>query len=436
MTGGPDVELATPEGSAGTAATAATGSGRPARTRGRRNVTVLTVAQALFLCGTTIDLTLTALVGFRLTPTPALATLPFALISVFTTVGTPSASFVMERIGHRNGFIIGSFAAVAGGLVSVRAVSRHDFLLFCIGTACIGVYQSFCGFYRYAAAEEVLPAQRGRAIATVMGGGVAAAVAGPFIATAGIHLLSVPYAGSYLIVTLLALASAGVLCLLRLRRPLGGSDPADDPADADNRAPRRTLAIVSQPIFMAGVAGCALSFLTMMTLMTAAPVAAVSHHHTIVQGAAVVQWHLVGMYVPSFFSGRIVSRFSPTMTLYAGSALGALGSVVAIMGTGEGYFIAALALVGVGWNFMYLAGSTLLVHSYRPSERARTQATAEMITRTTATLGSLAAGALLTLLGWSMVNLLCLAPLAIAAVLTLNYRINGETPARLSPASG
>lgn len=410
------------------------------------NLSVLVTAQALYLFVTSIDLTLTGLVGYDLAPTPFLATLPFALISVAGTLSTAPASLLMVRTGRRAGFMLGSLFPVLGGLVSVRAIATGDFALFCAGTACVGVFQGFATYYRYAAADDALPERRPRAISTVLAGGVLAAVAGPFIATAGRDLLATEFAGSYLLVTVLGVASMLVLLPLRLPRPgRAGDTAADDTTDGtgdgtgDGTAaaagaggaagagdaaaapPRPMREVLTQRVFLTGVTGTTTGYFVMMLLMTAAPISAMSHHHTVEQGALVVQWHLVGMFAPSLLSGHVVERFGAAQTLLAGVGVSLGGAVMAMLGTSQTHFMVSLAAIGVGWNLMQVAGTSLVVQSYRAAEGARTQATAESATAVAAALGSLCAGVLLDAAGWRNLNVVALALLVPAGVLTVSY---------------
>lgn len=370
---------------------------------------ILTVAQALYLCGTSVDLTLTGLVGYRLAPEPAMATLPAALIAVATLAGTGPAAALLARCGRRVAFPAGAAAAALGGLISMAAVAAGSFALFCVGTALIGGYQAVAGYYGYSAADDAAARQRGRAVATVLAGGVVASLVGPFLATTGRDVLPVPYAGAYLLVTVLALASAGLL-----RRLPEASTTGDPPGGEADRAGGRPLwVILTRPRFLAGGLGGALAYLVMSLLMTAAPIAAVTHRHTVEQGASVVQWHLVGMFLPALISGRLVQWLRPAPVLAAGVLLSTLGVLTAASGTSQPRFVIALALVGVGWNLTFVAASTLVVGAYRPAERVRTQTAAQTLARLAAATGSLSAGALLATLGWHDTALLMLAPLVL-----------------------
>ena len=392
-----------------------------ARRRQRLNLGVLVAAQALYIMIASVDLTLTGLVGYRIAPSHALATLPFALIYVAGTISTSPAALLMSRVGRRTGFMIGSSFATLGGLVSVGAVAMDSFVLFCVGTACVGTYQGFAVYYRYTAADNVPPERRPRAISYVVGSGLVAAVAGPFIATGSRHLLSVAYAGAYAVVALLGLASIAVLLALRLPREADGEPAEDEPAAPPEARARPLRAVLAQPIFLVGVSGTAVGYLVMMLLMTSAPLAGQLSHHSTEQGAMVVQWHLIGMFAPALASGLLVERLGAPQTLAAGAGLAMLATAANVVGTEQWNFLVALAGVGVAWNLMQVAGTTMVIRAYRPAERTRTQAAAESSTAVAATTGALCSGVLLDTIGWHNLNFVALCALSVPAVLAISY---------------
>ncbi|MDM9561341.1 MFS transporter [Bordetella petrii] len=383
---------------------------------GRRNARILAVCQGLYIAAISIDLTLTALTGHMLAPDKALATLPFALITVAGAVVTWFASLLMQRIGRRAGFALGALAGTLGGLISVWAVFRADFWLFCAGTALVGVFQAFAQYYRLAAADAVDADAKARAIAVVMAGGVIAALAGPALAAWSRDLFPLAaFAGAYLMVALLGAASVALLLA-------GYRDLDDVPADADPRepaAPPRPLRVVArQPIFVAALANNVVGSVSMMFVMTAAPLAAVACHHTIDDGANIMQWHLVGMYGPSFFAGALIKRWGLPVMLGLGMAINLVSAAVAIASTSLPAFYVALFCLGVGWNFMFVGGTTLLAQSYRPAERGRAQGAAEVLRYAATALATLAAGPALDRYGWQAVNAAMLPVVGLAAVMT------------------
>jgi MFS family permease len=390
---------------------------QPSDASGRRGARVLAVCQALYTSSVSIDLTLTGLVGYTLADDKALATLPFSLITIAAALTTIFASFLMARIGRRAGFTVGAGVGALGGAISVYAIFHHSFWAFCAGTATVGVFQAFAQYYRLAAADAVGIEAKGRAISTVLAGGVVAAVAGPALAAWSRDWLApVAFAGSYALVTAFGLLSIVLLALFyRDHVPSHVGAAADAP-------PARPLgSIVRQPVFLAALANNALGYAVMMFVMTATPIAAVACGHTIGDGAQIIQWHLVGMFAPSFFSARLIRRFGVLRVIGAGIVLSALCSVIALRSTDLPHFYAALACLGVGWNFMFVGGTTLLTQSYRPSERAKTQATSEFTTFACSALGSLFAGQLLAHFGWVAINVAILPLLGVAALATLAF---------------
>ncbi len=384
--------------------------------RGLRNARILAVCQGLYIAAISIDLTLTALTGQMLAPHPALATLPFALITVAGAAVTWYASLLMQRIGRRAGFMLGSLAGAAGGLISVGAVFASDFWFFCLGTALVGVFQAFAQYYRLAAADAVPAEAKSRAISVVLTGGVIAAIAGPALAAWAKDIFPAAiFSGAYLMVALLGAASALLLIAYRDQEGDGGQ-PADTQAAG---LPARPLGeVMRQPIFVAALANNVVGSVSMMFVMTAAPLAAVACQHSIADGASIMQWHLIGMYAPAFFAGALINRLGLPRVLGMGMALNAACSLIAMQSTSLAAFHAALFCLGVGWNFMFVGGTTLLAQSYRPAERARVQGAAEMLRYATTALATLAAGPALARMGWETLNAAMLPIVGLAAVMT------------------
>lgn len=382
----------------------------------RTNATVLAACQALYIAAISIDLTLTGLTGQQLAPVPALATLPFALITVAGAVVTWFAAQLIERIGRRRAFMLGAASGAAGGLVSVLAVVQQHFWLFCAGTAAVGVFQAFAQYYRLAAADAVAAEHKARAVSRVMTGGVLAALAGPALAAWSRDWLAPSaFAGAYLMVALLG--GLSVLLLLALYR--GGEGPAEAARMQADALPARPLReVMRQPVFCAAVANNVVAAMAMMFVMTAAPLAAVACGHTIDDGARVMQWHLVGMYGPAFFAGALIHRWGLPRVLALGMALCAACCVIALGSSSLRAFELALLLLGIGWNFMFVGGTTLLARSYRPAERARVQGAAELLRYAATAVATLAAGPVLQGVGWATLNAATLPLLLLAAGMT------------------
>jgi MFS family permease len=420
---------------------------------GGRNARVLALCQGLYTCAISIDLTLTGLTGYQLAPDKALATLPFALITVAGAVTTWFASFLLQRWGRRAGFVAGALTGCAGGLVSVWAVFHANFWAFCCGTAAVGVFQAFAQYYRLAAADAVGDAAKSRAISLVLTGGVVAAILGPALAAWSKDLFpAVLFAGAYLMVALLGAASAAILWLgyrdmteaeatdasgtaaaaagAGARTGTGSMTGGGSTADASTGssaeaavAARPLAQIARQPVFIAAVANNVVGSVSMMTVMTAAPLAAVAWSHTMDQGASIIQWHLVGMYAPSFFAGALIARAGLAPVLYAGMVLNVASALAAMSSTSVAAFHISLFLLGVGWNFMFVGGTTLLARCYRPGERAATQGCAELLRYIATALATLAAGPALQHFGWFALNAAMLPVVALAAAMTLWWHL-------------
>ncbi|MDQ2778445.1 MAG: MFS transporter, partial [Pseudomonadota bacterium] len=329
---------------------------------GHRDARVLAACQGLYIAAVSIDLTLTALTGHLLAPDKSLATLPFALITVASAVVTWFAALLIQRIGRRAGFTLGALAGTAGGAVSVWAVFHANFWVFCAGTALVGAYQAFAQFYRLAAADSVAAPDKSRAVSTVLAGGVIAAIAGPVLAAWSKDLFPMAlFAGAYLMVAVLGALS--VVLILAFYRDTQVQPAQGTPVDP--RPPRPLREIARQPIYIAALANNVVGSVSMMFVMTAAPLAAVASNHTINDGAGIMQWHLVGVFAPALFAGALIRRWGLARVLSLGMTLNVVCVVIAINSTALPAFYAALLCLGVGWNFMFVGGTTLLAQSYR-----------------------------------------------------------------------
>lgn len=380
---------------------------------------VLALCQGLFTCAISIDLTLTALTGWQLAPDKSLATLPFALITVAGALVTWFAARLIESWGRRLAFALGAACGGAGGLVSVWAVWHGQFWVFCAGTALVGVFQAFAQYYRLAAADAASQDTKGRAVATVLAGGVVAAIAGPALASWSRDLFpQALFAGAYLVVAAMGWLSVLVL-LLAYRDTVA---PPGAGARAEDALPARPMReVLRQPVWGAALANNVAGSMVMMFIMTAAPLAVVACQYDIADGAQVIQWHLVGMYAPSFFAGRLVQRFGAGPVALAGVLLCLGCALSAMASTSLVAFHLALLLLGVGWNFMFVTGTTMLAQSYRPSERAATQGFSEFLRYAATALATLGAGPLLARYGWSSLNAAILPVLGLCALATLRW---------------
>ena len=361
-----------------------------------RNVLLLTLAQATSSTSVTLVAAVGALAGYALASNKALATLPSTMSVIGTALSTVPASLLMKRVGRRLGFMVGALAAMAGGLISALALAHGAFWLLTAGALLLGVSVAFAQQYRFAAAETSLPEFRSRAISFVLVGGLAAAFAGPMLARATVRVFDVTYLGSYVFVPVLGLVSLAWLVGLRMPPPAEVAVRTSEPV-------RSILQIVLQPIFILAVLAQMMGQGVMNLLMTGTPLAMMAHHHSFADTAFVIQWHVVGMFLPGFFTGTLVQRWGERTVIVLGIALNLLAVVAAALDVGVSNFWLAMTLNGIGWNFMFVAGSTLVTKAYAPAERARTQAANDFLVFGTAAITSLSSGQLLHHRGWQVV---------------------------------
>ena len=354
------------------------------------------LCQATFVSTQTMTATVGSLAGYALAQDKALATVPSAALVIGTALSTIPASLLMRRVGRRSGFIVGSACAVAGGLVAATALWSGNFWLLAAGSALLGSAAAFAQLYRFAAAETSSPEFRSRAISFVVAGGLVAGFVGPMLARWTKDLFVPEYLGAYACVPLLGALS--VALLLGLRMPTIPQGEARAGGDA-----RPIGAIVRQPAFLVAVVSQMMGQGVMNLLMTGTPLAMKAHHHGFADTAFVIQWHVVGMFLPGFFTGILVQRWGERAVIRLGIALNVLAVAVGVADVGVANFWIALTLNGIGWNFMFVAGSALLTKTYRPAERARAQATNDFLVFGTAAVASLSSGQVLHHHGWHLV---------------------------------
>lgn len=360
-----------------------------------RNVFQLSLAQALMMSITTIMVTSAALIGLILAENKALATLPLALQFVAIMSSTIPASMLMRRFGRRAGFLTASAIGFTGGSFCLAGLYLNSFLLFCIGTLGTGVYTAFGHYFRFAATEVAEAGRKNTAISYVLAGGVLAALIGPNLANYSRDLLSISFTGTMIAVLCLYTLNAINIAFMQLPRPVSAASFA--------RA-RGMLEIARQPVYITAVASAAIGYAVMVLLMTATPLAMTHQDHAFGEVAFVIQWHVLGMFVPSFFTGHLINRFGVQRIILTGAGLMIGCLALNLHGSSVTHFWIALTLLGVGWNFMFIGGTSLLTEAYRPEESSRAQGFNDFTVFTCASLASLGAGALLHFLSWQLVN--------------------------------
>ncbi len=360
-----------------------------------RNVFLLALAQAIMLSVNSLMVTSAAIIGSHLATNKALATLPPALQFVAVMATTIPASILMGKIGRKPGFLVATAIGLGGATAGIIGIYQDSFLLFCCGSIGIGMYTGFGNYFRFAATEVSPAEKKNTAISYVLAGGVLAAVIGPNLANLSKDLFAITYLGTLVSVLLLyALNGINFLCM-KLPRPV----------TRELRQNSRPMAqIARQPAFIVAVASAAIGYAVMVLLMTATPLEMTHQHHPFSDVAFVIQWHVLGMFVPSFFTGHLINRLGAQRIILSGACLMILCILLNFSGSSVSHFWAALLLLGVGWNFMFIGGTSLLTETYRPGESARSQALNDFVVFSAAACASFAAGALLHLLGWQLVN--------------------------------
>jgi len=368
----------------------------------RRNVILLAACQALFMTSTAAIVTSIALTGHALAENKALATLPVALQFASHMCVTIPASLYMRRFGRQIGFLTGTLIGAIGALVACYAILQASFPLFCLGSAILGGFNSIAQFYRFAAADAADESYRARAISLVLAGGVVASLTGPTLARYTNDLLTpVVFAGTYIGVIGVHALIAFVLLFIRIPRP----------TVSERRAVGRPfLEIARQPTFVVAVLGSVVGYVVMSFLMTVTPIAMKECDFTFGDSAIVIQGHVLGMFAPSFFTGHLIARFGAINVMTAGAALLAAAIGTSLAGIDFMNFLVGMTLVGIGWNFLFIGGTTLLTTCYQPAERAKVQGTNDFIVYACITMGVLASGALQHAVGWMAVNLLMILP--------------------------
>lgn len=356
----------------------------------------LIAAQACYYMIVSIDLTLTGLVGMELAPTPALTTLPLSLIVVVGTACSFLAGHAAARYGYRPVMIAGALTAILGGTLAALAVATQSFALFCVGTALTGGYRAVGGFLRFVASEYAPPAKRERALAWVLYGGVIAAALGPFAAVASSSAVAVPYVGSCLLI-----AALGFVALI-----LAATMPPTTVAGTEKEPAIQIRERIGNPQFLQAVLMLSGSGLVMTLVMAAGPLASAHAGHSAEVGASMIQWHLVGMFAPSAMSAQFLKRCGMGATIALGGVVMASGCAVAVFSDAGWALVLTLALVGVGWNVLFVAGSAMLLRSYPQGRGAKLQGFTDGITAALSAGGSFAAAGILNGVGWGGVSLI------------------------------
>jgi len=371
------------------------------------NLLVLASGQALSFSGIALLTTSTALAGKALAEDPALATLPFALQITANMLATVPASLLMGRIGRKAGFVVGQTIGFIGGAVGLYAILHaHSFWLLCLSGMFVGAHVAFYQYLRFAAVEATDAAYHSRAVSWVLAGGVVACFVGPELAKISFDwFIEALYSGTY--AAFMGITALNVLVLLGLRMP-------KLPKPVGKAASGRPLGeIARQPTLIVAVLSATVGHSVMVLVMTATPLAMLSCGFVFDDSAFVIQWHVFAMFAPSFFTGNLIKRVGVTAVILAGAFFCGLAMVFNLSGIELLNFWGGLFAVGVGWNFMFIGGTTLLTETYRTEERSKVQALNDFCVFGTSAAASFLAGYLQSEVGWNAVNWVVAAPIVL-----------------------
>ena len=389
----------------------------------RRNVLVLSGCQATLQTTGALMIAVTGLAGYALASDKSLATVPLTCYVIGSAITTVPASFLMNAIGRRGGFQVGTSIGIAGAAVCSLAMYYALFWLLCAGMAVMGMYTAFGKYYRFAAADVADPSFKAKAISLTLAGGIVGGIFGPEMAKRTAFAFdSHAYLGAYLSLAAVCLVATLLLTALDIPKLT---------AHERKEGGRPLAQIMSQPVFVVAALSAMLSYGIMNLMMTSTPLAMRAHDHHFNDAALVLQWHMIGMYGPSFFTGSLINRFGVLNVILCGVAILLVCIIAAVTGTTLLNFWLALFLLGIGWNFMYVGGSALLTECHTPAERAKTQAANDFLVFCTMAISSMSSGVLLHKSGWHAVNYGSIPFLVLAAGATLwlmwqRRRVGGE----------
>jgi MFS family permease len=384
----------------------------------KRNVGLLAACQALLFTNNSTLIAINGLAGLALAPYVGLATLPVTCWVLGGAIGTMPASLYMKRVGRQRGLIAGTFWGIVGALICAGAIWAQSFWLLCFGTLVWGVYNAHGQYYRFAAADIAPHDFKATAISLVLAGGLVGGVLGPTSSRWTIDLLAPKFMGAYLVLIGFAVATMLLLRLVRIPTPSAAERSA---------AGRPLREIAAQPKFIVAVLAGAIGYGVMNFLMTSTPIAMQVCGHPYGDAAFVISSHIIGMFAPSFVTGPLIKRIGALPVMFAGAVLNFVAIGIALSGIAVAQFWWSLVILGVGWNFLYISGTTLLTETYRPEERARAQGTNEQAIFIMMAISSLTSGLTVTTAGWERVNLFALPLVAIVAVAIVWYALRSRT---------
>ena len=378
----------------------------------------MAAAQALFLTNNVVFTAINGLVGLSLAPYPWMATLPIMGYVVGSALSTGPVAWSQARWGRKISFQLGLAVAALSALVAAYAAIHANFWLLVGATVVAGYYSANAQLYRFAAAELATPEYRDRAVSMVLAGGLAGGVIGPNLARWTQHMNAVPFAAAYMTLTAVALVAAAVISFVRF--------PSAPLKKHKSSGGRPLLTIMRQPVFIVSTAAAAFGYGVMNMLMAASPIAMKLHGHPFHDAALVLEWHVIGMFAPGFFTGHLIRRFTVIPVLVAGLILNLACIAIALSGTDVAHFVASMFVLGVGWNFLFTAGTSLSLQAYRSEERDKTQGAINFCVFGMMVISSFSSGALVTTQGWRLLSYVSLLLVAATGVAVLWYVLQGR----------
>lgn len=383
-----------------------------------KQVFILASSQALFQTTVVIVMTIGGLAGTYISNDPFLSTFPIGTMFLGTALMMFPASMLMERVGRKNGFLCGAILGVLGGIISAMGLLLKSLLILGIGTLLIGSYQSFAQYYRFAASEVSNEVFRSKAVSFVLGGGILAAIISPTLIKISSDFFEYKYIGSFITISILSLLALTVLTYLRM--------PKTYKTVSDGSA-RKWLEIISQPAYFVALF-CATSGYGIMILgMTATPIAMQHSQHNLTSITTVIQMHVLGMFLPSFFTGSLIARFGTLKIMVLGFITLLIYIAFSISGTNVLTFMLSLILLGIGWNFVFVSATVLLTGTYYPSEKSKALAINDMTIFVVGIFCAFSAGILVNSIGWQKLNLLLLIWLALSLSLIIWFKFKIKT---------
>ena len=379
-----------------------------------RNLIILSISQIFSFTAAPITVFLSGIIGSRMTDFKSLITLPTALMIVGTSLGSIMASYMMSKTGRKFGFMFSTIITSSAALLASYAVSKNLFFYYCLSNLLIGIGFAFTAQYRFAAAESVSKKFIPTAISIILLSSMIGALIGPNVATLTKNFISTSvYSGSYIFLSLLTIVPFFLLFFY-----VNENNVKDDEIILNNNS-RSYFTLISQPRFLQAIISSSIGYVTMSFLMTATPISMhLMDHISIGKTGFVIQMHIFGMFLPSLFTGNLIKKYGHSKIMYFGVIILMLCILINFVNQSFYNYLFGLILLGIGWNFLFISGTSLLIISYKPEEKFKAQGFNDFFVFSTQAIGALSAGFLLNIFGWQFINILCI-PLLIIVILTV-----------------